>query len=63
MADSDEWVKYMTERFVTYVETPKAERKERRRTAKAVREPWLTKWFGVAPAGVILWWRSRSGRG
>ncbi|MBW7454685.1 YqzE family protein [Paenibacillus sepulcri] len=62
MADSDEWVKYVTEQFVQYVETSKDERKQSRQTAKASREPWLTKWFGIAPLGVALWWRSRSGR-
>ncbi|GGD56593.1 YqzE family protein [Paenibacillus nasutitermitis] len=62
MADTDEYVKYMTERFIHYVETPKEIRKQTRETAKTSQEPWLTKWFGVAPIGLALWWRSRIGR-
>jgi hypothetical protein len=58
----DEYVKYMTEQFVAYWETPKEERKLNKAQAKASREPWLTRWFGYAPMSVILWWRGRMGR-
>ncbi|OMF37035.1 hypothetical protein BK133_07435 [Paenibacillus sp. FSL H8-0548] len=62
MANSDEYVKYMTEQLVTYLDTPRAERKQTRSSAKALREPWLTRWFGWGPVSVILWWRGRSER-
>ncbi|MGO4545726.1 YqzE family protein [Paenibacillus sp. 2TAB23] len=57
MAKGDEYVKYMAEQFVAYIETPREERKQTRTSAKARREPWLTRWFGWGPMSIILWWR------
>ncbi|UPK46086.1 YqzE family protein [Paenibacillus pabuli] len=50
MAKSDELVKYITERVVHYIDTPKD---ERRRTK--TKEPWAMKWFGMIPFAVSLW--------
>ncbi|MEK4117264.1 MULTISPECIES: YqzE family protein [unclassified Paenibacillus] len=50
MASGDELIKYITERFVTYIDTPK----EIRRQSK-VKESWTTKWFGMIPFSVSLW--------
>lgn len=47
----DELVKYITERVVDYVETPREIRKER---SKA-REPWTNRWFGMIPFSISLW--------
>lgn len=52
MAKGDELVKYITERVVTYVETPRKVRRENR-TAK---EPWSSRWFGMIPFSLSLWW-------
>ncbi|MBD8838174.1 MULTISPECIES: YqzE family protein [unclassified Paenibacillus] len=51
MAKSDELVKYITQRVVHYIDTPKDERKGR--TKK--KEPWAMKWFGMIPFAVSLW--------
>ncbi|MFB9327127.1 YqzE family protein [Paenibacillus aurantiacus] len=59
MAGRDDLIKYVTQQVVTYMDTPEEERRKRRQAAKAAREPWLTKWFGIAPVGIALWWRSR----
>lgn len=56
MAKSDEYVKFVTQQFITYMETPREERKQ---TRKARREPWLTRWFGWGPMSIMLWWRGR----
>lgn len=50
MASSDELIKYITERFVSYMDTPKEARKR-----KQSREPWTTRWFGMIPFSVSLW--------
>ncbi len=39
MANGTEWVKFMTERVVDYIETPREQRKQTRLEAKAAREP------------------------
>ncbi|MFB9275949.1 YqzE family protein [Cohnella cellulosilytica] len=56
--DGTEYLKYVTERVVTYMERPREE--EKRETHG--KEPWLTRWFGVAPMGLMVWWASRSDR-
>ncbi|MNO16665.1 hypothetical protein D3C76_63510 [compost metagenome] len=52
MAKGDELVKYITERVVDYVETPREIRKERRIRNK---EPWSSRWFGMIPFSISLW--------
>lgn len=59
----DELVKYMAERFVDYMGTPAETRKQARTSAKAAREPWLIRWFGWGPAGLMIWWRGRGRHG
>lgn len=56
-------VKFMTQQFVEYMETPREVRKQARSEAKANKEPWLTHWFGWGPMGLKLWWKGKSGRG
>ncbi|PAF32402.1 YqzE family protein [Paenibacillus sp. 7516] len=51
MAKSDELVKYITQRVVHFMDTPKEERKGRSK----VKEPWAMKWFGMLPFAVSLW--------
>jgi 5'(3')-deoxyribonucleotidase len=51
MAKSDELVKYITQRVVHYIDTPKDERKARTKA----KEPWTMKWFGMIPFAVSLW--------
>ncbi|MEO2214042.1 YqzE family protein [Paenibacillus amylolyticus] len=51
MAKSDELVKYITQRVVHYIDTPKEERKGRTKR----KEPWAMKWFGMIPFAVSLW--------
>ncbi|EXX84885.1 hypothetical protein BG52_09575 [Paenibacillus darwinianus] len=57
--DGKEYVSFMTKRFVAYMETPTEERRRIRTEAKSRREPWLARWFGWAPYGVIMWWQAR----
>lgn len=41
-----DWVTFLLERFVWYMETPRSERKELKRSR---REPWSIRWFGLVP--------------
>lgn len=51
MASSNDLIKYITERVVTYMDTPKEERKQVQRP----KEPWSVRWFGMIPFSVSLW--------
>lgn len=51
MAKGDELVKYITEKVVDFVETPREVRRERSKP----KEPWTRRWFGMIPFSVSLW--------
>ncbi|MBW5445143.1 YqzE family protein [Cohnella sp. CFH 77786] len=58
MSDGAEYLKYVTERIVSYWEAPPSP--EARRERRLKREPWAFRWFGqLLPAGIGIWWRSR----
>jgi hypothetical protein len=60
MAKSDELVKYITQRVVEYIDTPKEVRKEHKQAAKArEREPQLQRWFGMIPDSIRIWLQQR----
>lgn len=50
----DDYLKYMTEKVVAYYWSSEAE--DCRQARKLQREPWATRWFGVLPLGVSMWW-------
>ncbi|ANY70034.1 YqzE family protein [Paenibacillus algorifonticola] len=62
MASGDDLIKYVTVQVVEYMEKPKGERKQMKASAKAIREPWLTRWFGWGPVSLMMWWRGKSER-
>lgn len=47
---SNEYVKFLTKKFVNYMETPKNVRKENR----AVKESWGYRWFGMIPLSIKM---------
>lgn len=49
---SDEYVKYLTEQFVRYMETPRAQRKKARIEQRASRPPLRNQLFGQIPNAV-----------
>lgn len=58
MGNRSDYLKYMTERVVRYLDSPR-ETKLSRQEKRNRREPWLTRWFGVVPVGVRIWWGNR----
>lgn len=56
-----EYVAYLTEQLVEYIETPTGHRKEQKKAAKELKEPWLLKWFGVGGASILLWMKKKNG--
>ncbi|MBU8879363.1 YqzE family protein [Bacillus sp. FJAT-29790] len=47
--NSNDYVKYITQTVVKYIDQPKDERKRHRLEKKDTKEPFLFKWFGVVP--------------
>ncbi|MBT9249756.1 YqzE family protein [Bacillus halotolerans] len=52
---TNDYVKYMTQQFVKYIDTPKDERKERKEVRKKTKTPASQHWFGILPYGFRLW--------
>lgn len=53
----DDLVTILTEKLLNYVETPKEQRKEVRKAKLETRESWSTRWFGMIPFSLSIWWR------
>lgn len=54
-----EYVQYLTEQLVEFMETPNEQRKLKKKEAKLMKEQWLLKWFGVGGASVLMWMKKR----
>lgn len=54
LKSSEELVKYMTERAVGFISTPRDERKKQKMKAD-----WRTQWFGLLPMSLHIWRRRR----
>ncbi|MFO7291146.1 YqzE-like protein [Planifilum fulgidum] len=46
-----DWITYLLERLVWFMETPREERKKMRNIRK---EPWATRWFGMIPLSMKM---------
>ncbi|AIQ12453.1 YqzE family protein [Paenibacillus durus] len=57
-SDGEDLVKYITEKVVDYMESPRDSRGRHR----ADRQPWSQKWFGMLPLGLAMWRSSRKVR-
>ncbi|WP_051263210.1 YqzE family protein [Tuberibacillus calidus] len=59
---SDDYVRWLTEQFVLYMNQPKAVRKDRRQMRKSQRYPIKNEMFGLIPNALSFYtqkWRSK----
>lgn len=56
MAGMEDIVKYMTEKAVAFIETPKENRIQQKESRKRNKEPWTSRWFGMVPFAVHMWY-------
>lgn len=56
---TNDYVKYMTQQFVKYIDTPRDERKERKEVRKETKTPASQQWFGILPYGFRLWLKQK----
>jgi hypothetical protein len=50
---TNDYVKYMTQTFVKYIDQPKDQRQKLKHDRKETKEPFLFHWFGVIPYLII----------
>lgn len=50
----NDYVKFMTQEIVQYMDKPKDDRKKQRQQKKQERQPFAVRWFGVLPYALIM---------
>lgn len=53
----NDYIKFMTEQVVTYIDLPSNERKKRREQQKEERQTYTNRWLGVLPFAVKIFIR------
>lgn len=48
-------VKYVTQQFVQYIETPKEQRVQKKAEKKSQHMSWETRLFGTIPTAIRMW--------
>jgi len=56
LKSNEEYIKYITERAVEFIETPRRERKQQR---SIHHEKWTSRWFGMIPFAIGFWMKNR----
>lgn len=51
---ANDYVKFVTEQIVKYIDTPKEVRVQRKAERKNAKTPFLTKWFGILPMSLSM---------
>ncbi|HEO8418678.1 YqzE family protein [Niallia sp. FSL W8-0635] len=60
--NTNDYVKYLTQTFVQYMDQPKEERQKLRAERKGLKEPFMLRWFGVLPYLIIFSFKRRNVR-
>ncbi|MGD7009412.1 YqzE family protein [Metabacillus sp. 84] len=59
---SNDYIKYVTQQVVKYMDTPKEQRQQEKEIKKETRTPFWFKWFGVLPISIMLWVKKRKAK-
>ncbi|MDT2045488.1 YqzE family protein [Priestia aryabhattai] len=55
---TNDYVKYVTQQLVQYMDQPKEIRKTKRIEKKEARDPFFNRWFGMIPLSFQIWYRN-----
>ncbi|MFD1335485.1 YqzE family protein [Oceanobacillus iheyensis] len=58
----NDYLRYMTEQVVTYLDLPKEEKRKRKKRYKRTNDVYQSRWFGVLPFTFKLWYKKRNGK-
>lgn len=59
---TNDYVKFVTQQIVGYIDHPKDERKKLKQKRKSEKEPFLTRMFGVIPVAFMLYLKKKKRR-
>lgn len=51
---TNDYVKFMTQQFVSYIDSPAEEKKQRKQEKKEEKELFTSKWFGILPLALKM---------
>ena len=51
---TNDYVRFVTQQFVSYMDAPKEDRKQKKEQRRAEKEPFMNKWFGVMPLSLCF---------
>lgn len=54
---TNDYVRFVTQQFVSYMNNPKEERKQKKQQRRSEKEPFLNRWFGVMPLSAALFYQ------
>ncbi|PEA56335.1 YqzE family protein [Bacillus pseudomycoides] len=54
---TNDYIRYVTQQFVSYMDAPKEDRKQKRQQRREEREPFLNRWFGMLPVSAAFFYR------
>ncbi|UQZ76874.1 YqzE family protein [Niallia circulans] len=58
--NTNDYVKYLTQTFVQYMDQPKEERKKLKAERKGLKEPFMLRWFGILPYLILFSFKRRN---
>ncbi|WP_424474876.1 YqzE family protein [Oceanobacillus kimchii] len=60
--NGNDYLRYMTEQVITYIDLPKEEKQKRRNTHQKKQSLYQSRWFGVLPFTFKFWYKKRNGK-
>ncbi|MGR5984971.1 YqzE family protein [Bacillus cytotoxicus] len=51
---TNDYVRFVTQQFVSYMDDPKEDRKQKKERRRAEKAPFLNRWFGMMPLSAAL---------
>lgn len=58
----NEYLRYVTEQVVTYMDLPKEEKIKRKELQYTTSDAYKNRWLGLLPFTVKLWYKKRNGK-
>ncbi|KEK26167.1 YqzE family protein [Bacillus gaemokensis] len=54
---TNDYVRFVTQQFVSYMDAPKEDRKQQKQQRRAEKAPFLNRWFGMMPLSAALFYQ------
>ncbi|MBO1626558.1 YqzE family protein [Bacillus cereus] len=55
---TNDYVRFVTQQFVSYMDAPKEDRKQKKQQRRSEKAPFLNRWFGMIPLSAALFYQN-----